>query len=278
MMALALVMGMSQCKKNEQTANSNNGEKPIITVSVPNGSADGSKLYFSNEISGKVPVFWQTNDVVYVSVGGKCIGYLIVEGESPNYPATGNSFANLAGYVETFHPELLQENDVMELYVLGGITQTIIEGDVDHVTVSYANQNDQPTVIARGVVDEPYSVNTTHYMCEKFTNMNALVKFTVEGANTDAPITICGVKNQSEFYFDGRIVNSDEEGNIATFRGINQWQNGHNNIRYAVVPSNQRATSGDIIATGYTGTYEIYEGAAGTNAVMRGKITLTPAK
>ena len=169
----------------------------------------------------------------------------------------------------------------MELYVLGGVEQNIIPvtNGTDYATISYANQSAKPTVISHGVVDKVYNPNDPeeHYHCDTLVNMNALVKFSVEGANTDVPITICGVKTQSVVSFDGTIVNSDEEGNIVTFRGVNTY-GGQNNTRYAVVPSNQRATSGNIIATGFTGTYEIYEGAYGTNSVMRGKITLTPAK
>lgn len=284
MMALALVMGMSQCKKNEQTASSNNGEEPIFKVTLTTNN--NSKLYFGDEFGdGLIPVFFNPGvtqdpqDKIYVAVGGKCIGYLVIQATSlENYGGEGNQHVtDMYGYEGTFNADALQNGDMMELFLLGGSEQTVTVGDVDYVTFSYADQQAQPAVIAHGFITEPYdgprAGNFEHYMCERLENMNALVKFNVVGANTDVPITICGVKNQSVVSFDGGIVNSDEVGNIVTFRGLD-GQNGDNNTRYAVVPSNQHAVSGEIIADGFTGTYEI-PGAGGVNSIRKGTITLT---
>ena len=268
MMALALVMGMSQCKKNEQAANSNNnGVEPIFTVNISNAS----KLFFGNEIDNEIPVMWNAEDIVYVAVDGTCIGFLRGNGASVNLQ-TGASQAQFNGYAEEFNIDALQEGDIMEFFTLGAAIQPCGNGwGLTQLTFSYADQSVQPAVLSHGICDQGYNPDPeTNYNIYDFANMNVLVKFSLNVA-TDKQITIKGVKNTSIVKFDGEVSNSgNSTGDIITFRN----HIGNNKVRYAVIPSNQGAMTGDIEADGFTGTFTIPNSAA-TNGLIKGTINLT---
>ena len=269
MMALALVMGMSQCKKNEQTANSNNnGVEPIITVNITNGS----KLFFGNENSNhEIPVMWNAEDIVYVAVDGTCIGFLRANGASVNL-GTGASEAQFNGYPEEFNIDALHEGDIMEFFTLGASLQPCGNGwGLTQLTFSYADQSVQPAVLSHGIADKGFNPDPeTNYNIREFANMNVLVKFALN-VGTDEQITIKGVKNTSIVKFNGEVSNShNSTGDISTFR--NHIDN--NKVRYAVIPSNQGAMTGEIEAAGFTGTFTIPTGAA-TNGLIKGTMNLT---
>lgn len=269
MMALALVMGMSQCKKNEQTANSNNnGVEPIFTVNISNNC---SKLFFGNEMHNEIPVMWNAEDIVYVAVDGTCIGFLRANGASATLE-TGESQAQFNGYPGEFNLDALQVGDIMEFFTLGAAVQPCGNGwGLTQVTFSYADQSVQPAVLTHGIADIPYDGDPeTNFNVDSIANMNVLVKFSLN-VGTDEQITIKGVKNTSVVKFDGAVSNNHNNvGDVITFRN----HVGNNKVRYAVLPSNQGAVTGEIEAAGFTGTFTIPNGAA-ANGLIKGTINLT---
>ena len=80
-MALALVLSLSQCKKNEQNNAENQGEAVTITLDVSGASSgsatDGSRVVV-NPNTGTVN--FENNDQIIVASGGKYVGTLTYNG------------------------------------------------------------------------------------------------------------------------------------------------------------------------------------------------------
>ena len=266
MMALALVMGMSQCKKNEQEAN--NGDNITITLRISNNS----KLHFDAETElGRIPVLWNAEDIVYMGVNGKCIGYLYSTGSAGDRSV-------FSGNANTIDVNDIPVGAYMDIFTLGAQVQDNIElGTVDQLTFSYADQSEDPAVVSFGTVEEPWTgIQGAAYHCYNgFLNYNALVKFTLNRATADE-ITIQGVKNQMIVKFDGTFENVDTEGDIITFNDLDGLLPGTaTNVRYAVVPCNQGiVTDGTVLVNGNpAGTFTIPE-KADRDKLIKGTITL----
>ena len=80
-MALALVLSLSQCKKNEQNNAENQGGAVTITLDVSGASTstttDGSRVIV-NPNTGTVD--FENNDQIIVASGGKYVGTLTYNG------------------------------------------------------------------------------------------------------------------------------------------------------------------------------------------------------
>ena len=78
-MALALVLGMSQCKKQETPTNGNSGEKVYVTLNVSNGESiavnvdNGGRHAVAPNLG---VIQFRDTDVLYVGHDGKYIGQL----------------------------------------------------------------------------------------------------------------------------------------------------------------------------------------------------------
>ena len=265
MMALALVMGMSQCKKNEQEA-SNNGDNTAITLRI----SSNSKLHFGEETAmGRIPVLWHSQDIVYMGVNGKCIGYLYCTGSAQDEGC-------FSGNANTIDVNDIPVGEYMDFFTLGAQVQTIETGTIDQVTFSYADQSVDPAVVSFGTSRERWTgIKVDVYHCDNFRNYNALVKFTLNRPTADE-ITIQGVKNQMVIKFDGTFENVDAEGDIITFQDLWEMLPGTaTNVRYAVVPNNQGiVTNGTVLVNGNpAGTFTIPE-KADRDKLIKGTITL----
>lgn len=74
LMACAIVLGMSQCKK-EETPSVNNNEKIHITFTASSGQGDAKTGFTPSGNSGNGHFVW-SNGVEYINVGGSSSGYL----------------------------------------------------------------------------------------------------------------------------------------------------------------------------------------------------------
>ena len=74
-MALLMVLPLSQCKKNEQNASDNQGDAVTITLDVKDGN--GSKVVV-NPNTGTVD--FENGDQIIVASGGKYVGTLTYNG------------------------------------------------------------------------------------------------------------------------------------------------------------------------------------------------------
>ena len=79
-MALALVLGMSQCKKQETPTNGNGGEKVHITLNVSNGESLDVNVNDNGGRHAVAPnlgvIQFRNGDSLYVGNNGKYIGKL----------------------------------------------------------------------------------------------------------------------------------------------------------------------------------------------------------
>ena len=77
-MACLMVLGLTQCKKNEPTNNNtaDNGNRVNITLTLDNG---GQRVHPEEE-NGLANVVYDNGDVVYVGSDGKYMGYLTYNG------------------------------------------------------------------------------------------------------------------------------------------------------------------------------------------------------
>ena len=154
--AFALVLGLTQCKKKVDTiaTPSDLGKTVHITVNV--GDGDRHIVY-----PGTGAVVYTDGDIIYVGDGKKYLGSL--EYESGKFSGTINEPA---------------VGDYLYFYFLGGLTPsaTLVAGTTTDFTVSIANQSSKLPVLSLGRSSSPYTTSTATYGCTLL-NKCGLVKF-----------------------------------------------------------------------------------------------------
>lgn len=157
LMALILMLSLTQCKKNIDTVTS--GKKVHITLNVNNG---GRHTIEPNE-SGYVPVTYEEGDVIYVGNGGHCIGEL----------TCGNDGTTFSGDITD-----PSTSDFLHFYFVGGATlnTTPVAGTTTDFTVDISNQLTKLPILSYAHSKNPYSELTANYSCT-LENKCALVEF-----------------------------------------------------------------------------------------------------
>ena len=244
-MALAMALGFTQCKKEQIASTENEGEKVTITLKLNNGSR-GHIVPGENTAS----VVYENGDVIMVGFNGAYVGDLTTTDGS-----TFSGNVNISGE---------PTDGKIHFYYLDGKSQIVNNGQC---TVDISDQTSGLPVISYACVDYRSDNN---YSDVKMRNKCALVKFDLGEVSTDAAITLTGLKTEATINFNGTVTNGETTGDIATY--------GTGSTRYAVVLSDQaEVAEGTISAEGYTGTFSIptaaYTNAFLTNATM----TLTAA-
>lgn len=175
-MALAMVLGFTQCKKEQANANSNEGEgnKVAITLKVNGGNNNGSR------VEVYPPYVWfESGDVILVASEGRYVGQLV-------YGEGGFSG-------EITNP---RQGEPLYFYFLGNKAvlnePSYSDGYVHGCTVDISDQTDGLPVISYGT--SYYSSSNSSYQAT-LNNMCALVRFdsNVPFGNT---ITINNMKNK----------------------------------------------------------------------------------
>ena len=137
LLALALILGMTQCKKRVETVVSAPDNMIHITLNVGNNSRHE---IIPNE-DGYVPVRYLVNDVVYVGNGTSYIGTLTCTVASD---ADGNN--------ASFEGDIIAPNtdDVLHFYFVGGLTPsaTLTAGTTTDFTVDISNQSSKLPVLS----------------------------------------------------------------------------------------------------------------------------------
>ena len=183
--ALAMMLGMSQCKKNvKQIATpSDLGEAVHITLYV--GEDDGKHIVHPN--TGAVD--YTDGDVIYVGNGGKYIGSL--EYDNGAFSGTINGPST---------------DDYLHFYFVGGLTpsETPVVGTTTSFSVDLADQSSQIPTLSYVHTTGKYDGETTTYTC-MLLNKCGLVKFNL--ANTDIPastdVAVMGMNNAATVHFNG---------------------------------------------------------------------------
>ena len=169
--AAALLVTLTQCKKDETTTPANEGEKVTITLNV--GGGNGSRVAVEGETG---VVTFENGDVLYVASNGTCVGTLTYNGE------------NFAG--EVTEPT---EGEKLQFYFLGNKTPEF-NTDNTGCSVVITDQTEQLPVISYAPSRENYQVGLTAYNATLL-NKCALVKFDVTTAS-DAATCILGMNNK----------------------------------------------------------------------------------
>jgi len=150
-MALALVLGMSQCKKQETPTNGNGGEKVYVTLNVSNGESiavnvdNGGRHAVAPNLG---VIQFRNGDVLYVGNNGKYIGQLTY---------TDGAFGG--------ELELPTGDDFLHFYFLGGkAPETEIEaGSTEEFNISIADQRQNLPVLCYGASSQKYTLTGSNY-------------------------------------------------------------------------------------------------------------------
>ena len=170
--AVALVLGLSQCKKQEQSASNEDG---TVAITLDVKAHDGSRINV-NPDNGMVA--FQTGDVVYVASGQKFVGTLT---------NNGNSFAG-----NITNPT---EGEPLYFYFLGNKTpeETLTPGSSTSCSVNISDQTNGYPVISFATSNETF--NGAGLYTAFFLNKAALVKFNVTTLSY-SPTCILGLNNK----------------------------------------------------------------------------------
>jgi hypothetical protein len=173
LIAFALAMTMSQCKKNEVQPVSNDD---VVTITLDINNNDGSRVVV-NTATGTVD--FESGDKIYVGSGGKYVGFLTHNG------------TNFSGNIT--NPT---ENQPLQFYFLGNVTptETLSAGTTEECSVIISDQTEHLPVISCAASYENYVSGVTAYSAHLL-NKCALVKFNVT-TPSNAAICITGMKNK----------------------------------------------------------------------------------
>lgn len=200
-MALALIMAMTQCKKNESMVDSDNtGE--TVTIMLKVGNDDGSRVIVNPALG---TVNFEEGDKIYVGSGGKYVGVLTHDGD---HHFVGN----------ITNPT---EGQPLHFYFLGNVTpnETLDTGTTETCSVVISDQTEHLPVISYAPSNENYSSSAYTYTAHLL-NKCALVKFNVTTPST-TPIYITGMKNKVTVDFTQNTVtpSMDGDGDIVLCAG-----------------------------------------------------------
>lgn len=200
-MALALVLSLSQCKKNEQNNAENQGEAVTITLDVSGASTstttDGSRVIV-NPATGTVN--FENNDQIIVASGGKYVGTLTYN---------GTLFTGAISNATEGYP--------LQFYFLGNVTpaETLTSGVSESCSVVISDQTEHLPVISAAPSNENYTASTTDYTAHLL-NKCALVKFNVTTAS-EAAICVTGFNNKVMVNFmENTLTNVQESNGVVT--------------------------------------------------------------
>ena len=184
--AMALVLGLSQCKKNvEQAAQDVASGTVTLTLNVGD-NGDGSK-YSVNTSTGAVT--YTSGDVLYVASDGKYLGTMTYSG--------GGTFTGTINTPTTGEP--------IWFFFFGGKTpnESLTKGSSTSCTVTISDQTSGLPVISCAASNENYVDSNTTYSA-KLLNKCALVKFATNV--NSVTIEVGGMKTVATVSFAGTVT------------------------------------------------------------------------
>jgi hypothetical protein len=234
-MALALVLGMSQCKKQETPTNGNSGEKVYVTLNVSNGESiavnvdNGGRHAVAPNLG---VIQFRDTDVLYVGHDGKYIGQL--------------TYNNGAFSGELNAPT---SNDFLHFYFLGGKTPTTTPtaGTTTSFNISIDNQTSNLPVLCYGHSSQPYTGTGSNYTAV-LEYKCALVRFNLN-KETDYKCTLSNMPTEATISFattagDGftPIAKTSTTGTIDLYR-----EEGNTGVRWAILlPGTNLSAAGNV--------------------------------
>ena len=212
-MALALVLGMSQCKKQETPTNGNSGEMVHITLNVNDSESLAVNV---NDNGGKHAVApslgviqFTDGDKLYVGNNNHYVGYL-------NY-VVDESGRRFEGNIDG---SACSTSDKLHFYFLGGKGPDVstISGNPGSFTIDIANQSQNLPVLCYGVSSQFYGENgentkysaVLEYKC-------ALVRFNLKNNLLD-DVTLSNVLTEATINFaNNAITPTTTKGDITLY-------------------------------------------------------------
>ena len=195
-MALALVLGFTQCKKEQLNDQNDNGNLVPITLTV-NGGNNNSRAEVDPTPEGYdyATVEFETGDVIYVGYNNRFVGTLTYSGTAFN------------GSVNITDEDMAEAyGDSLHFYFLGGVgfTPTIDETNKT-ATVNISDQSSKYPVISYAPSEQPFTGGGSY--SAKLQNKISIMKFNVN-TNSTAVICITGMNNEVTVNFNAE--NEDE--------------------------------------------------------------------
>ena len=188
-MAFALVLGFTQCKKEQ--VNTPENETKTVNITLKVGGNGGGSRHDINTTTGAVD--FQDGDVIYVGDGSTYIGTLTrtdgVFSGPINEPADGTE---------------------IYFFFVGGLPTTPADlSGQSSFTVDISDQSNKMPVLSCNHVT--YTSGTTSYSCV-LQNQCALVKFTT-ASGTDDPVHVGGLYTEAQIDFASKtIAHTDTKG------------------------------------------------------------------
>ena len=190
-MAFALVLGFTQCKKEQ--VNTPENETKTVNITLKVGGNGGGSRHDINTTTGAVD--FEDDDVIYVGDGSTYIGTLTRNGG-------------------VFSGPINEPTDETEIYFffVGGLPTTPADlSGKSSFTVDISNQSTEMPVLSCNHVT--YQSGTTSYSCV-LQNQCALVKFTT--ASTTDPVRVGGLYTVAQIDFaSNSITNNGTKGFVA---------------------------------------------------------------
>ena len=249
-MALAFVLGFTQCKKEQLNDQNDNGNLVPITLTVEGGTRAVVNPGYTNTETGETyaTVAFENDDVIYVGykVGDKnaLVGTLIYN------EGTFSGSVNISEIVA---------NEYLHFYFLGGkgFNATVNETD-NTATVNISDQSSKYPVISYAPSKQPFTGAGSY--SAKLQNKVSIMKFNVTTPSS-AAICITGMNNKVTLNFNPNTENTDQgfSYSVDTEDGglIEMPAKGANNETWAIVlPQEELTTTGDAYSEdhSYTGT------------------------
>ena len=232
-LALAFVLGLSQCKKENATASTDEGVKVPITLNVNGNSGSRVAVDGSNGV-----VTFEDGDVLHVVSNGVYVGIMTYNGT-------------------VFSGEINEptEGEELHFYFLGNKTPEF-NSDNTECSVVISDQAEYLPVISYAPSIENYQIGKTDYNATLL-NKCALVKFDVTSVS-EAATCILGMNNKVtvDFATNGFTYSQEDEGIITLAAG--------NGEKWAILLPQAEVThaitrSNDGIHTGFCATIPAIE-------------------
>jgi len=242
--AMALVLGLSQCKK-EQPMPANEGESVAISLEI---KGNGNTKVNVNTVTGEVA--YESGDKIYVVSGGKYVGTLTHNG------------SNFGGTIT--NPTV---GEPLHFYFLGNVEpeQTLTAGSTTSCSVSISDQTQCMPVIEYAPSNETYDSGTTTFTA-MLLNKCALVKFNVTTVS-EAATCITGFNNMVNINFSENCFSYGKEG-----AGIIKLAAGSGE-KYAILLPQDALETGDV-GSAYSADIT-FKGTRGAVPVLAENVYLT---
>ena len=240
MMALVVIVGFTQCKKEQPATPQSESNIVRITLNVNGNSNNGSRV----DVVGSSVTFG-TGDVIHVASGGAVVGTLV---------HNGSSFSG-----EITNPTI---GEPLYFYFLGNKVNSIENGTTS-CTFNISDQTVEMPVISMGVSNETYPSNGNSYS-SKLYNKCALMKFNVT-TPSDAAICITGMNNTVTIDFGkkdetGTGLGPDDSNNGFSYSmdtedgGLIMMAGGNSAEKWAIVLPQGALSEGES-GSAYSGNY-----------------------